>query len=181
MSATNIMMQRCLSTSEKKVLIFPTNAGKQISLVEAASQSKSARSNEDVKRVPEKYIKLHPPTSTWEKNVEYMQIGKDRKAQYDDIYIVSSINHHVSILHFHVAKQYNDFITNLGTTAPGSSDGSSHQPWSVLSVQRSRWYDLLKVEDRTEAMRGIWGVMGWLMRDTQSQETEDVRMGGTEG
>ncbi|CAF9924193.1 MAG: hypothetical protein HETSPECPRED_005521 [Heterodermia speciosa] len=155
--------------------------GKQISLVEAASQSKSARSNEDVKRVPEKYIKLHPPTSTWEKNVEYMQIGKDRKAQYDDIYIVSSINHHVSILHFHVAKQYNDFITNLGTTSPGSSDGSAQQPWSVLSVQRSRWYDLLKAEDRTEAMRGIWGVMGWLMRDTQSQETEDVRMGGTEG
>ena len=156
------------------------NVGKQISLVEAASQPKSARSNEDVKRVPEKYIKLHPPTSTWEKNVEYMQIGKDRNAQYDDIYIVSSINHHISILHFRIAKQYTDFITNLGTS-PGSSDRSPQQPWSVLSVQRSRWYDLLKVEDRTEAMRGIWGIMGWLMRDTQSQETEDVQMGGTEG
>ena len=31
---------------------------------------------------------------------------------------------------------------------------------------RSRWYDLFSAEDRVEAMRGIWAVLGLLMRRT---------------
>lgn len=34
----------------------------------------------------------------------------------------------------------------------------------MLKVRRSRWYNLLDKEDRVEAMRGVWGVIGWLMR-----------------
>lgn len=159
-------------------------SGMQISLVEAASQPKSARASEDIKRVPEKYIKLHPPTSTWERNVAYMQIGKDRSSEYDEIYLISSLNHHISILHFQVAQPYTDFITNLSapSTATSLTDRPrpSQEAWSVLSAQRSRWYDLLKIEDRAEAMRGIWGILGWLMRNTESQAKVNVQMGGTE-
>lgn len=154
-----------------------------MSLVEASSLSRSARPGDDVKRVPEKYIKLDPPASTWEKHVEYMQIGKDKRSQYDDIYLVSSLNHHVSILRFRVAQQYTDLISSGGASTSNTSTAegtaSSEQPWFVLSVQRSRWYDLLKVDDRAEAMRGIWGVLAWLMRNTDSEGEEDVQMGAT--
>ena len=143
---------------------------------------KSARPSDEIKRVPEKYLNLSPPTSTWDKNVEYVQIGRDRSAQFDDIYIISSLNHHISILRFRIAQQYTDFLTNLSisssTPSPISPSDASHQAWSVLSVHRSRWYDLLKAEDRGEVVRGIWGIMGWLMRNTESDGKQDVQMEG---
>ena len=158
--------------------------GKQISLVEASSLSKKARPGDDVTRVPEKYIKLDRPARTWEKNVEYMQIGRDKRSQYDDIYVVSSLNHHISILRFRVGQQYTEFITSGGSatsnTSAAEGTASSEQPWFILSVQRSRWYDLLKAEDRGEAMRGLWGVLAWLMRNTNGEGEENVQMGETE-
>ena len=41
--------------------------------------------------------------------------------------------------------------------------------WYILELDRSPWYDLFRPEDRLQAMRAIWGVMGFLMRDTASE------------
>lgn len=35
-------------------------------------------------------------------------------------------------------------------------------------MQRSKWFDLLSADDRVQAMRGIWGIVGYLMRDTST-------------
>lgn len=36
--------------------------------------------------------------------------------------------------------------------------------WYKPQVYRTRWFDLLKSEDRGEAMRALWGVMAYQMR-----------------
>lgn len=50
---------------------------------------------------------------------------------------------------------------------------SSDPAWCSPQVQRTRWFDLFDIEDRTEAMRGLWGIMAYLMR---TQEKHDVAM-----
>lgn len=47
------------------------------------------------------------------------------------------------------------------------------QPWYALRLHRSRWFNLFSAEDRIEAMRGIWGVMAWLMRDTRQDQDRE--------
>jgi len=42
-------------------------------------------------------------------------------------------------------------------------------PWYAPKVQRTKWYDLFSPEDRTEAMRCIWGVMSYAMRTGRQQ------------
>jgi hypothetical protein len=49
-------------------------------------------------------------------------------------------------------------------TPPPADFVPAQHPWYALKVRRSRWYDLFDKEDRIEAMRGVWGVVGWLMR-----------------
>ena len=144
---------------------------------------KLVRPGDDVTRVADKYINRQPPSSGWEKKVEYMQIGKDRLSQHDDIYLISSINHHVSILRFRISPQYANLIArdSSSTSSPSNAEDvdPSEEPRYVLAVQHTRWYDLLKPEDRGEAVRGIWGVMSWLMRTIEDQNGGDVQMGGT--
>jgi hypothetical protein len=42
--------------------------------------------------------------------------------------------------------------------------------WYILKVRRSKWFDLLDKKGRVEALRGIWGVFGYLLRDVGDQE-----------
>lgn len=81
--------------------------------------------------------------------------------------MISSLNHHISVLKLRIHPAYLDYITEgkLPDQAPLDSD------WCSPKLQRTRWFDLFDVEDRTEAMRGIWGVMSYLMRaDTNDHD-----------
>lgn len=134
---------------------------------------------------------LQPSTSSWEKNVIYKQIGRHKAATHDDvsrhlsrflslpfsshqlltndasrwesqIYIISSLMHHISILHCRIHPSYTTYLSN---PIPYPHFIPAREPWYQLEVRRSRWFDLMKREDRALAMRGIWGVMDFLMRD----------------
>ena len=74
--------------------------------------------------------------------------------------MVSSLNHHISVLRLRVHPAYLDFLTDgiLPTQPPKDAD------WCSPKLQRTRWFDLFNMDDRTEAMRGIWGIMSYLMR-----------------
>lgn len=76
------------------------------------------------------------------------------------VFIVSSLNHHISLLKLRIHPAYLEFITEgrLPAEAPQESD------WCSPKLQRTRWFDLFNVDDRTEAMRGVWGIMAYLMR-----------------
>ena len=90
------------------------------------------------------------------------------------IYLLSSLNHHLSILHVRIPDAYIDLLTN----GPSSETFIPAQhPWFKLHVQRSKWYDLLNPDDRAQAMRGVWGVIAWMMRSNEGVEEErDVEM-----
>jgi hypothetical protein len=77
--------------------------------------------------------------------------------------MVSSLNHHISILRLHVHPLYLQYLTDgiLPKDAPAETD------WCSPKLQRTRWFDLFNVSDRTEAMRGIWGIMSYSMRKSE--------------
>ncbi|KAL8647202.1 MAG: hypothetical protein Q9226_006534 [Calogaya cf. arnoldii] len=109
------------------------------------------------------YLATIPPESQWERNMEYRSIGKKPGAGFDDIYLISSINHHISIVNIRIDDRYLDFI--ITGTQQEDFDPST-EGWWRLDVKRSKWFDLFDPGDRGEAMRGIWGIMRRMMRDT---------------
>ncbi|KAI9772119.1 MAG: hypothetical protein M1840_001408 [Geoglossum simile] len=161
-------------------------------------------------------------SSTWDKRIKYQSIGKHKESGVDDIFLISSINHHVSILHLRVSYSYLRFLESgalprypispslkshtisdganspdaMDTSQPAtnpatpissfdptdngkgrSNHGGTKEPrcaglphdWYILKVRRSKWFDLLDKEGRIEALRGVWGVFGYLMREVEDQ------------
>jgi hypothetical protein len=81
--------------------------------------------------------------------------------------MVSSLNHHISLLRLRIHPAYLEYITEgrLPEKTPSDVD------WCSPKLQRTRWFDLFDIKDRTEAMRGLWGIMSYLMRaDTGGEE-----------
>ncbi|KAL2826919.1 hypothetical protein BJY01DRAFT_142810 [Aspergillus pseudoustus] len=102
----------------------------------------------------EKWRIVQPGASLWDRRMRYIQIGKDKESPYDDIYLLSSINHHLSILHLRIHRRYLDILTTGSSNIPPESPAD--HPWHVLKVRRTRWYDLFDAQDRVEVFRGIW-------------------------
>jgi hypothetical protein len=115
-----------------------------------------------------KYRKLEPPTSTWDRRARYMQIGKYKKDAYDDIFLISCLNHHICILRGRIPNKLTEALSG------GISGEEGLERAEGVKVWRSKWYDLFLKEDRVEAMDCVWGMMAWLMRaDTQSEAPRD--------
>ena len=151
-----------------------------------STREESESSNKGRKRTKrsnamDNWKNLQSVPSTWDKHIIYQRVGKDKRSAFDDvsptkftpnpatkpltssqIYLISSLNHHISIVHVSVHPEYSSY---LNVTAPQPDFVPAQQPWYHLSVRRSRWFDLLVAADRAEAMRGVWGAMGYLMRD----------------
>ncbi|KAJ4984710.1 hypothetical protein SVAN01_09824 [Stagonosporopsis vannaccii] len=103
---------------------------------------------------------VKPGNPLWDPKVVYEAIGKQKDAEWDDVFMVSSLNHHISLLKLHVHSAYLRYLTEgeLPEIQPSDPD------WCSPKLQRTRWFDLFKADDRSEAMRGLWGVMSYLMR-----------------
>ncbi|XP_014558564.1 hypothetical protein COCVIDRAFT_36084 [Bipolaris victoriae FI3] len=114
---------------------------------------------------------LRPGNPLWDPKVTYEAIGKDRSIAWDDVFMVSSLNHHISLLRLRIHPAYLELITEgrLPVETPPESD------WCSPKLQRTRWFDLFNIEDRAEAMRGVWGIMSYLMR-TDSAGHENAGM-----
>ncbi|KAL4875284.1 hypothetical protein BJY04DRAFT_202357 [Aspergillus karnatakaensis] len=105
---------------------------------------------------------VQPGSSLWDKRLRYIQIGRDRDTPYDDIYMLSSINHHLCILHLRIHRRYLDIVTNGSSSVP--PDSSPDQPWHVLNLRRTRWYDLFDADDRVDVFKGIWTIFHCSLR-----------------
>ncbi|KAK5678812.1 hypothetical protein LTS10_008467 [Elasticomyces elasticus] len=92
----------------------------------------------------------------WDPKIDYGAIGKDRTSSTDVVFMVSSLNHHISIVKLTVHDTYTDSLV-AGTSL-------EYRPKPTL--QRSQWFDLFDQQQRVEAVRGIWGVMAYLTRES---------------
>ena len=130
--------------------------GGQIGILEQSvnhfRDSDTARKARDL--AAKRYKQLRTPCSTWDRGINYQQIGKSKGAIHDDIYVISAMNHHVSIVRVRIPDRYLQNLT-VGT------DEILDEP---LIFQRSLWFDLLTPDGRLQAMRGVWGALGWLLR-----------------
>ena len=79
--------------------------------------------------------------------------------------MVSSLNHHISILKLTVHDAYLDYLdTERLPDPPMPAD----QAWCSPRLQRTEWYDLLDVDGRVQAFRALWGVIAYLSRDSET-------------
>ncbi|PQE32447.1 system b protein [Rutstroemia sp. NJR-2017a WRK4] len=110
-------------------------------------------------QIYDNYRKMLPPSSTWDRKARYMAIGKVGGAQgeWDDVFLVSCINHHIGFLRARVGKGLLDELED---------GGKGRQALDRTTVWRSKWYDVFLAEERIEAMNVVWGIMAWSMRDT---------------
>ncbi|OBT93508.1 hypothetical protein VE01_08664 [Pseudogymnoascus verrucosus] len=137
------------------------------------------------------YRQLRPPSTTWDRKARYQCIGREPGAEWDDVFLVSCLNHHVAISRLRVGRGVLVGLEGLDGEGEGpgcagaggggvNGHGNGGEEGEVgVTVWRSRWWDLFKAEERVEAMGALWGMMGWLMRDVEGERGE--RMEGVEG
>lgn len=79
--------------------------------------------------------------------------------------MLSSINHHLAILHLRVHRRYIDVLASSKSDFSPDSD-TADQPWYVLKLRRTRWYDLFDAKERLEIFQGVWLIFHYMMRKT---------------
>ncbi|KAK0859566.1 hypothetical protein LTR91_020857 [Friedmanniomyces endolithicus] len=100
---------------------------------------------------------------TWDPKTDYAAIGKDPSSPYDEVFMISSLNHHIFIVKLTVHEAY---IDNLVSGAPLFDSMTGAPGPAKPKLQRSQWFDLFDEQQRVEAFRGVWGVMAYLTRDS---------------
>ncbi|TFB07587.1 hypothetical protein CCMA1212_000060 [Trichoderma ghanense] len=115
------------------------------------------------------YRMVRPPAYTWDKKARYEAIGRQKGADYDDIFVISSVFHHVSILRVRVPDRL------LEVLAGSPEPDVTRRSWGRVQGWRSRWFDFFNAEQRLEAMKTLWAVMEYQMRKQPAGE-EDVEM-----
>jgi hypothetical protein len=118
----------------------------------------------------DRYRMVRVPSSNWDKKARYEAIGKVQGAGYDDVFVISSLFHHLSILRVRVPDK---LLAVFDGAEEGKGEGG--RSWGKLEIWRSKWFDLFLVQDRLEAVRLLWGMMAWSMRKTNDREDEVMK------
>lgn len=181
-SASNSDKEKELPTRESKVV---TESKRQLSSISSplpssasgppSAKSSSKRPKKDGQMAAyDLYRKLLPPSPTWDRKARYLSIGSVPGASYDDIFLVSALNHHISVVRARVPKA---LLAELE-----GENAAAAEAWDKVQMWRSKWFDLFLVEERLLAMDLVWGMMGWLMRKIQvpAQSTEGAAEGEAE-
>ncbi|KAH6982828.1 hypothetical protein BKA56DRAFT_482969 [Ilyonectria sp. MPI-CAGE-AT-0026] len=116
------------------------------------------------------YRMVRPPASTWDRKATYEAIGKVQGAGHDDIFVVSSLFHHVSILRVRVPDRLLEVIGGASEADP------TKRSWGKVEAWRSPWYDLFHADQRLEAMKLVWMMMAYQMRKDTGAADGDVNM-----
>ncbi|KAK0713813.1 hypothetical protein B0T26DRAFT_651075 [Lasiosphaeria miniovina] len=140
----------------------------------AAAASAASKSTKRIKKsgnlpMYDNYRMVRPPSTTWDKKTKYLAIGKVPGADYDDIFVISALFHHISVVRIRVPDRLLAVLQGeAADTIQGEKDGKLKRSWGRLEVRRSPWYDFFKVDDRIAAMHVIWSMMAYLMREHTS-------------
>ena len=104
------------------------------------------------------YRMVRPPSTTWDKKARYEAIGKQSSSDYDDVFVISSLFHHISILRVRVPARLLEVLD--GSPEPDPTKRS----WGGVQAWRSPWFDMFRTDERIEAMKTLWPVMAYQMR-----------------
>lgn len=107
------------------------------------------------------YRMVRPPSCTWDKKTRYLSLGKIPGADYDDVFVVTSLFHHVRFIRVRVPQKLLSVLDGQGL--PKDCDVKT-KPWGELTMVKSKWFDIFVVDDRIQAMQHIWAIMMWSMR-----------------
>ncbi|PSR90850.1 hypothetical protein BD289DRAFT_203160 [Coniella lustricola] len=114
----------------------------------------------------DEYRNIRAPSAHWDPKTRYTAIGRQQAADFDDIFVISCLFHHVSVLRVRVpdklSQSLSGTIVDPGLAARGK-----------LEIRRTRWYDLYVIPDRLEAMKVVWAVMAYSMRMVPTEKTTD--------
>lgn len=133
----------------------------------AAPPSKKARKT---MTIYDNYRTVRAPAQTWDKKAQYEAIGRVQGANYDDIFVVSSLFHHVSILRVRVPNRLLEVLDGEPEPDP------TRRSWGKVEAWRSPWYDLFMADQRVEALKLVWIMMAYQMRRDVGSVDEDVKM-----
>ncbi|KAK3301508.1 uncharacterized protein B0H64DRAFT_40680 [Chaetomium fimeti] len=162
---------------------FPTGNN----VISAAGGSGSSKSVKRLKKsgnhpMYDNYRMVRQPKATWDKKTRYEAIGRAQGVDYDDVFVISTVLHHVSIVRMRVPDRL------LGVLSGEVEDGGDGRSWGRLEVWRSPWFDFFKVDERVRAMQLVWSMMAWMMREQvkngegavpeKGQSQGDVKMTG---
>lgn len=120
------------------------------------------------------YRMVRPPAMHWDPKTKYTAIGRQRGAgDYDDVFVISSLFHHVSILRVRVPDRLLD-VLNGAIPDPGV------QARGRMDVWRTRWFDFFVAQDRVDAMKTLWAVMSYSMRKVEEEAHVGEEVNGGE-
>lgn len=115
------------------------------------------------------YRMIRAPAYTWDRKAHYQAIGKVKGSEHDDIFVISCLFHHISVLRVRIPSRLLEVLEG------SPEDEPTKRSWDGVQAWRSPWFDVFETDQRLEAMRCLWGVMAYQMRTTAPSE-EDVAM-----
>ncbi|KXJ89425.1 hypothetical protein Micbo1qcDRAFT_235241 [Microdochium bolleyi] len=162
--------------TKSQLALHPSRGRPPTTAHPGSSQGSNKRARKTLS-IYDNYRMVRKPTSNWDRKSRYEAIGKVAHADHDDIFLLSSVFHHLSVLRVRVPLRLlavieGDVAGAVGADTADDDAGGSRSgipEWGGLEVWRSKWFDLFLVPDRLEAMRLIWGVMMWLMREQEDK------------
>lgn len=110
------------------------------------------------------YRMVRPPSLQWDPKTRHEAIGRQRGVDYDDVFVISSLFHHISVLRVRVPDRLLAVLDG-NEEEEDDKEGRSGSRRAHVEVYRTRWFDFFVAEDRLEAMKTIWAVMAYAMRE----------------
>lgn len=108
--------------------------------------------------------RLKPNTPLWDDKIIYKHVGKEPDSGFDDIYMVTSVNHHIALIHMRVSAEYMEWI-ETGQKVADNEAADPNMKNNVLYVERSTWHDMFDVAARSTFLVALWRLMCWLNRE----------------
>ncbi|KAI9743320.1 MAG: hypothetical protein M1818_003166 [Claussenomyces sp. TS43310] len=151
-------------------------AAEQLAKREGKEDGPSPKRSKKTLSIYDSYRMVRPPSSTWDRKTRYLSIGKEPGVAFDDVFLLSALNHHVSVVRVRVPASLLDRLAGHEEQVGGGEgrrEGRREGADEECVMWRSRWYDMFLIEERVAAMRCIWGMMAYLMRKTDTKGAED--------
>ncbi|KAK6351321.1 hypothetical protein TWF718_004485 [Orbilia javanica] len=96
------------------------------------------------------------------KKVRFQAVGKDKEIGGDDLFLISSVNHHLAVSHVFLTQAYIKFIRT--GERPSDEYIEKNPQWCSCRIGRTKWYSLIEVDGRIDALKAVMAVMNWLRR-----------------